>query len=258
VRQVGDRTLKISSTSPLDGNSHRVPQPEVFHGQLGPLPAGFEIRFGSLNFQATGNDYLMRITNQDELRARQATGPAPIHAAPAADAPVPAQADAAGPSAPRRRRRPGERSRHARTERRRAVCDASQHDATTGDTAAAPTGERTVSGPRFPLGLHGATTTYVTSANTDAATRRARPSRHTLAVRDPSASANDESSHGSASELPPAASHGYAEWDFSGVLDPVMFRRFLDATDYWFDYSDNSSVGCRCFRPANLPRGYPR
>jgi hypothetical protein len=106
VRQVGDRTLKISSTSPLDGNSHRVPQPEVFHGQLGPLPAGFEIRFGSLNFQATGNDYLMRITNQDELRARQATGPAPIHAAPAADAPVPAQADAAGPSAPRRRRRP--------------------------------------------------------------------------------------------------------------------------------------------------------
>jgi hypothetical protein len=32
-----------------------------------PLLAGFEIRFGSLNFQATGNDYLMRITNRDEL-----------------------------------------------------------------------------------------------------------------------------------------------------------------------------------------------
>jgi hypothetical protein len=47
----------------------------------------------------------------------------------------------------------------------------------------------------------------------------------------------------SAGELPPATSHGYAEWDFSGVPDPVMFRRFLDATDYWFGYSDDSSAG---------------
>jgi hypothetical protein len=37
--------------------------------------------------------------------------------------------------------------------------------------------------------------------------------------------------------------HGYAEWDFSGVPDPVMFRRFLDATDYWFGCSDDSSTG---------------
>jgi hypothetical protein len=29
--------------------------------------------------------------------------------------------------------------------------------------------------------------------------------------------------------------------DFSDVLDPVMFRRFLDAADYWFGYSDTSS-----------------
>jgi hypothetical protein len=36
-------------------------------GSSDPLPAGFEIRFGSLNFQATGNGYLMRITNRDEL-----------------------------------------------------------------------------------------------------------------------------------------------------------------------------------------------
>jgi hypothetical protein len=54
---------------------------------------------------------------------------------------------------------------------------------------------------------------------------------------------DNESFHGSASELPPAALHGYAEWDFSGVPDPVMFQRFLDATDYWFGYSDNSSAG---------------
>jgi hypothetical protein len=108
---------------------------------------------------------------------------------------------------------------------------------------AAPTGEHSVSGPRFPLGLCGATTAYVASANTGAATRGVRPGRHVLAVRDPSASADDESSHGSASELPPATSHGYAEWDFSRVPDPVMFRRFLDATDYWFGYSDCFSAG---------------
>jgi hypothetical protein len=64
-----------------------------------------------------------------------------------------------------------------------------------------------------------------------------------LVARDPSASAGDESSLGSLDALPPATSHGYAEWDFSGVPDPVMFRRFLDATDYWFGYSDDSSAG---------------
>jgi hypothetical protein len=33
-------------------------------GSSDPLPAGFEIRFGVLNFQATGNGYLMRLTNR--------------------------------------------------------------------------------------------------------------------------------------------------------------------------------------------------
>jgi hypothetical protein len=36
-------------------------------GNSDPLPAGFEIRFGSLNFQVTWNGYLMRIANRDEL-----------------------------------------------------------------------------------------------------------------------------------------------------------------------------------------------
>jgi hypothetical protein len=74
-------------------------------GSSDPLPAGFEIRFGSLNFQATGNDYLMRITIRDELRARRQTGADPASVAPANHAPAPAHADAAGPSASRRRRR---------------------------------------------------------------------------------------------------------------------------------------------------------
>jgi hypothetical protein len=53
-------------------------------GSSDPLLAGFEIRFGSLNFQATGNGYLMRLTNRDELRARRQAGPSqsPPHAPP--------------------------------------------------------------------------------------------------------------------------------------------------------------------------------
>jgi hypothetical protein len=65
---------------------------------------------------------------------------------------------------------------------------------------------------------------------------------HLLAVRNPIATPNDELYHGSASELPPTTSHGYAKWDFSSVPDPVMFQRFLDAADYWFGCSDDSSI----------------
>jgi hypothetical protein len=73
---------------------------------------------------------------------------------------------------------------------------------------------------------------YVASASANAATRRVHPGRHVLVARDPSASAGDESSQGSADKLPPATSHKYVEWYFSGVPDPLMFQRFLDATDY--------------------------
>jgi hypothetical protein len=92
-------------------------------------------------------------------------------------------------------------------ERRCAVRVVSQCDATTGETATAPMGEHLVSGPRFPIGLRGATTAYVASANTDAAARGVRPGCHVPAIRDPSASTDDESSYGSTSELPPATSH---------------------------------------------------
>jgi hypothetical protein len=71
------------------------------------LPAGFEIRFGGLNFQATGNGYLMRLTNREELRARRQAGSAPVPAARTATTQTPTGTDAAGPSTPRRRRRSG-------------------------------------------------------------------------------------------------------------------------------------------------------
>jgi hypothetical protein len=212
-------------------------------GKSDPLPAGFEIRFGSLNFQATGNDYLMRLTNREELRARRQDGSVPVAATRVAATPTPASTDVAGPSVPRRYRRFGLHSRQVRSERRRATRVASQRDAPSGEKTAAPAGERSVSGARFSIGLRGATTAYVASANTNAAVRRACHGRHVPTARDPSASAGDESSQGFADKLPPATSHGYAEWDFFGVPDPVMFRQFLDATDYWFGYSDDSSAG---------------
>jgi hypothetical protein len=69
-------------------------------GSSDPLPAGIEIRFGSLNFQATGNGCLMRITNRTELHPWRLTGLGSVLATYAANAPAPAQADAAGPPAP--------------------------------------------------------------------------------------------------------------------------------------------------------------
>jgi hypothetical protein len=210
-------------------------------GSSDPLPAGFEIQFGSLNFQATGNDYLMRLTNREELRARHQTGSALVVVARVATMQTPAGTDAAGPSASRRRRLSGQRSRQARSERRQAECATSQRGVPVSTTTAAPAGERAVSGPRFPIGLRGATTAY--NANANATMRRVPPGRHVYVARDPSASAGDESSLGSLDALPPANLHGSAEWDFSGVPDPVMFRRILDATDYWFGCSDDSSIG---------------
>jgi hypothetical protein len=76
-------------------------------GSSDPLPTGFEIRFRSLNFQATGNDYFMRITNRAKLHSWRSTGPGLVPVTPATNAPAPAQADAAGTSTPRRRWRSG-------------------------------------------------------------------------------------------------------------------------------------------------------
>jgi hypothetical protein len=91
--------------------------------------------------------------------------------------------------------------------------------------------------------MHNAAMAYASSSSTDVAAREGRPGRHFLAAGNLTATTNDESYNGFASELPPATSHGYAEWDFSGVPDPVMFQRFLDAANYWFGYSDDSSTG---------------
>jgi hypothetical protein len=176
-------------------------------GSSDPLPAGFEIRFRGLNFQATGNGYLMRLTNREELRARRQAGSAPVAAARVATTQTPAGTDAACPSASRRRRRSGQRSHQARSERRQAERAASQRGAPVSMTTAAPPGERAVSGPCFPIGLHDATAAYTANTNASAAMRRVPPSRHIYVAMDPSTSAGDESSLGSLDALPPANLH---------------------------------------------------
>jgi hypothetical protein len=127
-------------------------------------------------------------------------------------------------------------------EQRRAAHIASQRDVPTNETAAAPTEESVAPELRFPHGMRNAATAYASSSSIDVAVYEDLPGHHLLAVRNLIATTNDESYHGSASELPPTTSHEYVEWDFSSVPDPVMFQRFLDAADYWFGCSDDSSA----------------
>jgi hypothetical protein len=91
--------------------------------------------------------------------------------------------------------------------------------------------------------MRNTTVTYTSSASTDVEAYEDLPGHHLLTVWNLIATTNDESYHGSASELPPATSHEYVEWDYYGVPDPVMFQQFLDIADYWFGYSDDSSIG---------------
>jgi hypothetical protein len=64
---------------------------------------------------------------------------------------------------------------------------------------------------------------HASSASADVAAREGRLDRHAPAAGNLAATTDDESYHGCTSELPPATSHGYAEWDFSGVPDLMMF-----------------------------------
>jgi hypothetical protein len=127
-------------------------------------------------------------------------------------------------------------------ERRRAARAVTQGSAPTDETTA-PTVEHTTAGPQFPYGMRNTTTAYASSVSTDVAAYEDLPGHHLLAVWNLIATTNDELYHGSASELPPATSHGCAEWDFSSVPDAVKFQRLLDTADYWFGYSDDSSIG---------------
>jgi hypothetical protein len=131
--------------------------------------AGFEIWFGSLNFQATRNDYLMRLTNRDELYPWQSTGPSPIPDTSASDAPALAAAAVAA-STSRCRRRSGQRSCQAGIERHRAAHAAARRDAPPPtDMMAPPVVEHAAAGPQFPHGMRNSAATYASSISTDVA-----------------------------------------------------------------------------------------
>jgi hypothetical protein len=166
----------------------------------------------------------MRLTNREELRARRQAGSAPVAATRAATTQTPAGSDVAGSSASRRRRRSGQRSRQARSERRQAECAASQRGTPVSATTATPARERAVSGPRFPIGLCGATTAY--NANVKTTMRRVPPGRHVFIARNPGVSAGDESSLGSHDALPPANLHGYAEMGLLRRTGPSDVQAF--------------------------------
>jgi hypothetical protein len=64
-------------------------------------------------------------------------------------------------------------------------------------------GERAAAGLHFPHRMRNAAIAYASSASTDVAAYEDLPDHHLLAVRNLIATTNDESYHGSASELPP-------------------------------------------------------
>jgi hypothetical protein len=85
-----------------------------------------------------------------------------------------------------------------------------------------PTWEHATAESQFPYGMRDAATTYASSASNDVAAYEDLPRPPPAGGPEPCRHHHDESYHGSASELPLATSHGYVEWDFSGVPDPVM------------------------------------
>jgi hypothetical protein len=75
-------------------------------------------------------------------------------------------------------------------------------DAPISEAKTTPTGERVTPEPWYPHGMHHDTTAYPSSTSTDVAAYEDLLGNHLLAVRNLIATTNDESYHGSASELP--------------------------------------------------------
>jgi hypothetical protein len=142
-------------------------------GSSDPLPARFEIRFGSLNFQATKT-----ATSCTSPTATSFTRGGRPDRDQSPSRPVPT------PRCPSKRtlRTPQHHdtddaptSALDRMERRRATRVASLRDATTGEMATAPAGERAVPEPQFPHDIRNAAMAYASSAGTDAAVREGHP-----------------------------------------------------------------------------------
>jgi len=160
-------------------------------GASDPLPAGYVIWFGSLEFRATGNGYLMELLS-------------PRHNP---DAPAPQ---------PRRRSRLGRRARQARAERCRVArlgsptwveanvprTGATMDNATTSPprATATPTEGHAVRPPRYPYGMRASAAVYASSVITNMSAYEDLPGHHLLSIRNLIASTPDSSYLDSADE----------------------------------------------------------
>jgi len=222
-------------------------------GVSDPFPAGRVISFGSLEFRATGNGYLMQLLSSErDLIA--STTPA------------------------RRNRRSGQRSRQARAERRRAArhssptwveagmsqlsieangatvppsrASASSVPAPSSAAALVPPRVGSTSPSPFPFGMRNtAARTYASSISTNFAEHEDLPGHHLLSIRNLIASSLDESYPEAASSIADDVNFFMNNFaaeeaeDYSGVYDPDALRSFQLATAYCLTCSEDSSEG---------------
>jgi len=182
---------------------------------LDPLLAGTAIWFGSLEFRATGNGYLLEL-----LSPR--TNP---------DAPAPQ---------PRRRRCSGQRARQARMEWRRVArlssptwVEASMPQpgpTTRSATSSSPKATVTLTEgdtsrpPPYPYGMRASAVTYTSSVSNNMSAYVDLPGHHLLSARNLIASTPDSSYPDSAGEGPaPAYGRVNPEWNYSGICDLGAF-----------------------------------
>jgi hypothetical protein len=75
------------------------------------------------------------------------------------------------------------------------------------------------------------TATYASSLSMDVAAYEDLPAHQLPSIRNLIATMNDETYHGSDSEVPPPQ-HWGTKWDFSSVPGPMVFWCFLNAANY--------------------------
>nr|CAB3502951.1 unnamed protein product [Digitaria exilis] len=182
-----------------------------------PFPAGYEICFGSLQFHATGNGYLMRILSKEPRTHPEASQPP---------------------------RRPGPRARRACAARRVANANGTPPARDGGVPRQTPRAEAMPFLPTAMVGRRAAPAPPnlygLLRAYDDL------PGHHLVSVRNLIASTPDDSYPESGEEY--ALGQEFPRWDYSGLRDREAFLAFQAVADYFFDYSDNEYDPTReCF-----------
>ena len=203
-----------------------------------PLPAGTVLRFGSLDFVATGNGFDMEL--------------------------LPPKANPDTPTLPtRRNRRSGQRARQVRMGRRRAARLSSpmwvEADVSQPSVAASGVATSSPRAPALPVltpppnappepPKEGATATYASSISTSMSTYEDLPGHHLLSIRNLIASSPDDSYPDTAGSIADDINFFMdnfttTERDYSRVRDLNAFRSFQLTADYCLTCSKDSSGG---------------